>query len=177
MAERGEAIVLIGFMGTGKSSVGRALAQATGLRRYDTDQMIAQRFGMPIAQIFEQHGETAFRDAEAEALAQLPSSAAIIVTGGGAVLRPGHVEKIRRLGVVTQLTADFETLMKRLSRRATRPLLQTEDPRKTVEELLAAREPLYRAAADFTVETSGLRHEEVAERVLGGIAEARPHVG
>ena len=176
MAERGEAIVLIGFMGTGKSSVGRALAQLTGLRRYDTDQIIAQRFGMPIAQIFVQHGETAFRDAEGEALDELPNYAAIIVTGGGAVLRPAHVDKIRRLGVVAQLTADFETLLERLARRSTRPLLQTADPRKTVEELLAAREPLYRAVADFTVDTSRLRHEEVAERVLAGIEEVRPRV-
>jgi shikimate kinase len=175
MGERGEAIVLIGFMGTGKSSVGRALAQLTGFRRYDTDQMIAERFGMPVAQIFAAHGEPAFRDAEAEALAQLPASGAIIVTGGGAVLRAGHVEKIRRLGVVAQLTANFETLLERLSRRATRPLLQTPDPRKTVEELIAAREPLYSAAADFTVETSGLRHTQVAERVLAGVEEVRQH--
>ncbi|MFN2475288.1 MAG: shikimate kinase [Chthoniobacterales bacterium] len=177
MAERGEAIVLVGFMGTGKSSVGRALQQLTGLRRYDTDQMIARRFDMPIAQIFAQHGERAFRDAEAEALAELPTSAAVIVTGGGAVVAAGHVEKIRRLGVVAQLTADLDTLMERLSRRATRPLLQTADPRKTVEELLAAREPFYRAAADFTIETSGLRHDEVAARVLAGTEEVRQHVG
>ncbi|MDQ6626418.1 MAG: shikimate kinase [Verrucomicrobiota bacterium] len=173
MAERGEAIVLIGFMGTGKSSVGRALAQLTGLRRYDTDQIVARRFGMPIAQIFAQHGETAFRDAEASALDELPRSAAVIVTGGGSVLRAGHVQKIRSLGVVAQLTADLETLLERLSRRATRPLLKTADPRKTVTELLAVRGPLYREAADFTVNTSELRHDEVAERVLAGIEEVR----
>jgi shikimate kinase len=177
MEERGDAIVLIGFMGTGKSSVGRALAQLTGLPRCDTDEMITLRFGMPISQIFAQHGESVFREAEAEALAQLSNSAAVIITGGGALLRAGHVEKIRSLGLVTQLTADLETLIERLSRRATRPLLQAADPRKTVEELLALREPFYRAAADFCVETSGLRHEEVAERVLAGIEEIRERVG
>lgn len=168
--------MLIGFMGTGKSSVGRALAQRTGLRRYDTDEMVAQRFGLPIFEIFAQHGEAMFREAEAEAMAQLPSSAAVVVTGGGALLRDGQVEKIRSLGTVVQLTAELETLLERLSRRSTRPLLQTENPRQTIENLLQARAPLYQAAADFAVDTTGLRHADVAERVLTGIAELRQHV-
>jgi shikimate kinase len=153
-------------MGTGKSSVGRELARRTGLPRYDTDEMVSKCFGAPVAEIFAQHGEQAFRDAEAEALGELPAEAAVIVTGGGALLRDGSVEKVRRLGAVVQLTADLETLFARLSRRATRPLLQTADPRATIQELLRKREPLYRAAADFTVDTSNLSHDQVADAVL-----------
>ena len=165
MPERGDAIVLIGFMGTGKSSVGRALAQRTGLPRYDTDQMIAARFGLSVADIFARYGEVTFREAESEALTQLPAFRSVIVTGGGAVLREGHVEMIRRLGKVVQLTAEIDTLFERLSRRP-RPLLQTENPRATIEDLLRLREPLYRSAADIVIDTTGLRHEEVAVRVL-----------
>lgn len=177
MSERGSAIVLIGFMGAGKSSVGRALAQRTGFPRYDTDQMVAARFGLSIPEIFSQRGESAFRDAEAEALGQLPASAAVIVTGGGALLRNGHAELIQKLGTVVQLTADLETLLERVSRRTTRPLLQTENPRAMIEALLREREPLYRAAADLVIDTSELRHEEVAERVLAGIKSGvRQHV-
>ncbi|MBA3272848.1 MAG: shikimate kinase [Chthoniobacterales bacterium] len=173
MAQRGAAIVLIGFMGTGKSSVGRALAQRTGLSRYDTDQMVMQRFGVSIAEIFARCGETAFRDAEVEALEQIPRSRAIIVTGGGIVLRSQNVETIRRLGVVVNLVAAFDTLMERLQRRSTRPLLQTENPRATALELLRVRQPLYESAADVTVDTSALTHDEVADEILSQTEEIR----
>src|SRR4051812_14432229 len=173
MEGRGQAIVLVGFMGTGKSSVGRELAQRTGLPRYDTDEMVTQRFGMRIAEIFARYGEEAFRDAEAETLMQLPDQPAIVVTGGGLLLRDGHVPKVRSLGAVVQLTADLETLLERLSRRATRPLLQTPDPRGTVEELLRKRSPLYEGAADVTVDTAGKKHEEVADAVLEALERVR----
>lgn len=169
MNGRGNAIVLIGFMGTGKSSVGRELARRTNLPRYDTDEVVTKRFGFPIAEIFARHGEPAFRDAEADAIATAPDGAAIIVTGGGALLRGGQVEHVRRLGSVVRLTADVATLMARLSRRPSRPLLRADDPRAAVERLLAQREPFYRQAADFSVDTSHLTHEEVAEAVLAGL--------
>lgn len=175
MAEHGEAIVLIGFMGSGKSSAGRELAARTGWPRYDTDEMVAARYGMSIAEIFAQHGEEAFRDAETEALAQVPERPAIVATGGGIVLRAENVEHLHRFGVIVHLTADEETLFERASRRKTRPLLQTENPRKTFSEMLRVRELLYRQVADVTVDTSELRHEEVADRIMEEVAELRLH--
>src|SRR3978361_2045614 len=106
MSERGEAIVLIGFMGSGKSSVGRELGARTGLPRYDTDEMISARYGLPILEIFAQHGEDAFRAAETEALGQMPASPAILVTGGGIVLRAENVRVLRELGLLVNLAAD-----------------------------------------------------------------------
>ena len=167
MNKRGDAIVLVGFMGAGKSSVGRTLARMTGLPRFDTDELIAARFGLTIAQIFEQHGEEKFREAETETLRGLSGKgAAIVVTGGGIVLRPENRQLLRELGTVVHLSANEETLFARISRRATRPLLQTEDPRRTVQELLGKRLPLYREVADTEVDTSLLTHEEVASRIL-----------
>jgi shikimate kinase len=167
MKERGDAIVLIGFMGAGKSSVGRTLARMTGLARFDTDEMVAAQFGLTIPEIFRKHGEEKFREAETAALAQLPDKTpAIIVTGGGIVLRPENVDRLRELGTIVYLSADEETLFARISRRATRPLLQTTNPRATVAELLASRLPLYREAADIEVDTSRLKHEGVARSIL-----------
>ncbi len=170
---RGEAIVLIGFMGSGKSSIGRHLAQRTKLPRYDTDEMISARFGLKIAEIFVRFGEEEFRAAETDALGQIPARPTIVVTGGGIVLRPENVEILRQLGIIVNLAADKETLYERVSRRATRPLLQTENPRATLSEMLRLREPLYREAADFAIDTSVLRHEEVSDAILKQVQELR----
>ncbi len=167
MEGRGRAIVLIGFMGSGKSSAGRILERKTGWKRFDTDEMITARFGRPIPEIFAEFGEDKFREAESEAVDQLAEAApAVIVTGGGIVLRASNVESLRRLGRLVHLEADEETLFRRVSRRTTRPLLQTENPRATLAELLRVRLPLYRQAADVQVDTSRLTHEEVAEAIL-----------
>ena len=167
MIGRGPGIVLIGFMGAGKSSAGRALARNLGWPRFDTDEMVSARMGLSIPEIFARLGEAEFRAAESEALRQLPdNSPAIIVTGGGIVLRPENVQALRQLGRVIHLEADEETLFRRISRRASRPLLQTEDPRGTLGELLRVRQPLYREAAHAQVDTSRLSHEEVVEAVL-----------
>ena len=170
MTKRGDAIVLIGFMGAGKSSVGRALARITGLPRFDTDEIVAARFGLTIAEIFEKHGEEKFREAEMETLRTLRGKgAAIIVTGGGMVLRPENREALRELGSVIYLSADEVTLFARISRRSTRPLLRTENPRRTISELLGPRLPLYREVADTEIDTSSLTHDEVAKRILESI--------
>jgi shikimate kinase len=172
MKERGDAIVLIGFMGSGKSSVGRTLARMTRLPRFDTDEMVVARFGLTISEIFEAHGEEKFRDAETETLRELSGKGrAIIVTGGGIVLRPGNVELLRALGTIIHLGAAEATLFKRISRRTTRPLLRTENPRATVTELLRARLPLYGSAADLEVDTSALTHDEVAKMILEKIEQ------
>jgi|SRR5436190_4285442 len=167
MKKRGDAIVLIGFMGAGKSSVGRTLARMTDLGRFDTDEMIANRFGLSISEIFEAHGEHKFREAETEALRQLAGKGqSIVVTGGGIVLRRENVALLRELGTVFYLSAEEDILFARISRRTTRPLLQTANPRATLRELLAARLPLYDSAADVEVDTSRLKHEEVAKKIL-----------
>jgi len=166
MSGVGKAIVLIGFMGAGKSSVGRALARATGWPVYDTDAMIEMHFGSSIAEIFASRGETEFRLIESETLAAISDAAAIIVTGGGAVLRAENVRHMKRIGTIVYLTADEETLFERTSRRPIRPLLETENPRATMAALLLKREPLYRAAADLTVNTTVLRQGEVADTIL-----------
>ena len=172
MRGRGQSIVLIGFMGAGKSSTGKALAQKTGLPRFDTDEIVSTRFGLSVTEIFARFGEEKFRDAETEALGQLSEAAsAIIVTGGGIVLRPENVKLLRELGKVVSLEADAETLFSRISRRTTRPLLKTENPRETLVELLRIREPLYRGAADVRLDTSRLTHDEVADAILKSIEE------
>ena len=177
MSQRGEAIVLIGFMGSGKSSVGRHLAQRLRCRRYDTDELVVASLGLSIAEIFAQLGEETFRNAETEALKKIPEGRGVIVTGGGIVLRDANVRILRQLGTVVQLTASESVLVERVSRRATRPLLRTENPRATVAELLALRQPFYRAAADFVIDTSTLRHEEVADAVLEKIEQTRHRPG
>jgi shikimate kinase len=170
MKERGDAIVLIGFMGAGKSSVGRTLVRMTGLLRFDTDEMVVARFGITVAEIFDTHGEEVFREAETEALRKLAGKrGAIITTGGGILLRPENADEVRQLGTVVHLEADEETLFRRINRRTTRPLLRTENPRATLTELLRTRLPLYRAAADIEVDTSRLTHDEVAKTILNHI--------
>ena len=162
-------IILIGFMGAGKSSVGRWLERLTGLTRIDTDEIIAAQTGLSIPEIFSKHGEGWFRDAETEVLRNLaPPHPSIIVTGGGIILRPENIEMMKRLGTIVWLTGDEKKLFARASRR-TRPLLQTADPRSTFSELFRQRESLYEGAADLSVDTTPLTHDEVAAAVLSKI--------
>ena len=166
-------IVLIGFMGTGKSSVGRRLARTTGYPRYDTDQMIATALGMSITKIFAKLGEEDFREEESIVLEKLDArQPSIIVTGGGVVLRPQNVTRLHELGTVVCLTANLPTLLARLARRSHRPLLETEDRAATVQTLLRERQPLYEQAADFTVDTSSLSHDQVARSIQDSLALA-----
>ena len=172
MTPRGQSIILIGFMGAGKSTTGKALTQKTRLPHFETDELVAARFGMSVLEVFASFGEEKFRDAETDAIRQLsPESRAIIVTGGGIVLRPENVPLLRALGTVINLEADEETLFRRVSHGPPRPLLQTENPRECFIELLRKREPLYHAAADVQLDTSLLTHEEVADTILQQIGK------
>ena len=167
-----KSIVLIGMMGAGKSSVGRCLQQRTGLARLDTDEMVAAQFGIPIAQIFEKHGEEGFRIAETEVLRKLaPVRPAVVVTGGGIVVRAENVDLLKQLGTVIWVTAEEATLFERAARRNDRPLLQKENPRAVFSKLFRERESLYAAAADLRVDTSTLTHDEVAETILNRLEE------
>ncbi len=171
MSAKNRSIVLIGFMGTGKSSVGRRLARATGWPRFDTDQIIATGFGMSITEIFAKLGEKEFREEESMVLEKLDAEhPSIIVTGGGVVLRPKNVARLHELGTVVCLTANLPTLLRRLARRSHRPLLETENRAETVKILLREREPLYEEAADFAIDTSALSHDQVAQSIQDSLA-------
>ena len=170
MERTGKSIILIGMMGAGKSSVGRCLQKRTGLDCLDTDELVEARAGMSIPDIFSRHGEARFRDVETEVLMDLaPGRPAIVVTGGGIVVREANGEVLKQMGMVVWLEADEATLLQRASRRGDRPLLQTEDPGAIVSELLHARTPLYAKAADFRVDTTHRTHDEVCDVILDEI--------
>jgi shikimate kinase len=162
-----ESIVLIGMMGAGKSAVGHCLQRRTGFARFDTDEIVSSKLGMPISEIFSKHGENKFREVEKEALkAPATRQPVVIVTGGGIVLREENLDLLKRLGVVVWLEADAKTLFKRASQGGNRPLLQRKNPRKAFTKMLQERLPLYAKIADIRVDTSMLTDEEVAVAIL-----------
>ncbi|HEX8312828.1 MAG TPA: shikimate kinase [Chthoniobacteraceae bacterium] len=162
-----ENVVLIGFMGTGKSSIGRLLAARLRFKFVDTDQMIVEKAGCEIPQIFADHGEAHFRDMETEALSSLAQAERrVVATGGGIVVREENRTLLRALGLVVALTASEDVIFRRVSRNQKRPLLETPNPRETISRMLAARQPQYAEAAQFSVDTSDLTHAEVAEAIM-----------
>ena len=163
----GDNLVLIGPMGSGKSSLARQLARLTARRWVDTDKMVVQRVGLPITEIFAQQGEATFRQLETEALTSLRQEHRLIVaTGGGIVTQPDNLSLLRSLGCVIFLTASLEVLFERVSRNQHRPLLHTADPAGTLRELYARRLPLYTACAHFVVNTTSGTHETLALEVV-----------
>jgi shikimate kinase len=155
------------MMGAGKSSVGRCLHRRTGFALHDTDEIVASKFGISIPEIFARHGEKKFREAETEALRQMPTEEQkIIITGGGVVLRKENVEILRSDAAIVWLDGDDETLFARASRKQNRPLLQTKNPRKAFSQILGARRSLYANLADVRIDTSILTDEEVAVAIL-----------
>ncbi len=158
-------------MGSGKSSVGRMLARELRFQFLDTDMIIEDRARMAIKDIFARYGEERFRERETAALESLVGVRRhVLATGGGIVTQPRNLPILHRLGWVVQLKADPEELFRRVARSRDRPLLQVANPQDRVNEMFATRQPLYLAAADFTVDSTGLRREEVVDKVL---AEAR----
>ncbi len=169
-------IVLVGFMATGKSTVGRALAQRLSFSVVDTDDMIERKAGKPISQIFADDGEGAFRELEAETAREVANlSRHVIITGGGIVLRHSNMSALKQAGPVFCLTASPEEILRRTQGTSHRPLLQTADPLATIRELLATRAPFY-AAADHTVETTGVPLGRVVARILEVITVHHPGI-
>ena len=161
------AIALIGFMGAGKSAVGRELSRRIGWPRHDTDEMMREQFGISIPDIFARHGEPAFRDAETALLKKLRRGiAGIVVTGGGIILRTENVQLPRGMGRIIWLDADEEVLWQRLSKHSTRPLLQTPDPRARFAELLRERLPFYQSAADNRINTTSNSIAQVTDEII-----------
>ncbi len=165
-------------MGCGKSSVGRRLAGLTGHRFVDTDDLVSQAENKSIAEIFAASGEEGFRGIESRVLSDLVGVAGIILaTGGGAILREANRNAMRKIGTVAWLDADPDALFERASRSQRRPLLQTENPRQTFDELLASRRAIYEQAADFRVDSTGLPHDEVAHALLEQTMRLKSHIG
>jgi len=159
-------IVLIGLMGSGKSSVGRCIAQKSGMEFIDTDELIVQKAGKPISKIFEDDGEPIFRDIEAETVLNASQKQGCVVsTGGGAVLRDENVENLKKNGVLFFLQASPETLYERIKDDDSRPLLRGDDPVGILRRILTAREPFY-GQADFRVDTENLLLEQVCDEIL-----------
>lgn len=146
---------LVGLMGAGKTTVGRALARATQKTFYDSDHDIEARTGAKIPMIFEIEGESGFREREAESIAELTQLHGIVLgTGGGVILNPNNRKLLRRNGYVIYLRASPEELYSRTCHDKNRPLLQTADPLGKLKELYEIRDPLYREVADLVIDTS-----------------------
>jgi shikimate kinase len=161
------AIALIGFMGTGKSAVGRELSRRIGWPRHDTDEMIRAQFGISIPDIFARYGEPAFRDAETALLKTLRRGIpGIVVTGGGIVLRIQNVNLLRGMGRIVWLDGDEEVLWRRVSKHSTRPLLRTPNPRARFAELLRERLTLYQSAADYRINTTINSIAQVTDEII-----------
>ena len=158
-------LILVGFMGTGKSTLGRHLAQSWHRRFLDTDHEIERLARMKIPDIFEQKGEPEFRRLEREWVeTQMPDGGTVIATGGGMVVPEGMPELMKTKGVVICLFASPETIYRRTSGSSHRPLLRTEDPLARIRELLAGREPAY-LRAGTAVLTDGRNMPDIAAAV------------
>lgn len=158
-------IALVGLMGVGKTTVGRRLAKVMGRPFFDSDDEIERASGRTVAGYFRDHGEEAFRDGERRVVERLLGEGpCIIATGGGAFIHPPTHELLKEKALVVWLKGDFETIMERVSRKNTRPLLQVPDPRAKMRELMEVREPLY-AQAHITVPVSKGSHMKTVGRI------------
>ncbi|MBX9742703.1 MAG: shikimate kinase [Chthoniobacterales bacterium] len=160
-------IILIGFMGSGKTSIGKRLASALNYTYFDTDQLIVERTKMSISELMELQGEAAFRKLEAEVLENfLEKKNCVLSTGGGIVLHPKNQELLQQLGTVIWLHAAPEILFERATRNPHRPLLQVENPRRTFYQLLTARLLLYEGLSHFKIDTTKLSYHQTIEAVI-----------
>lgn len=174
-------IILIGYMGCGKSTVGRSLAETSAVAFLDTDARIEEKEGIPISEIFSKKGESYFRDMETECLKALlrekaaPSKACedvlkerkgcVISVGGGLPVREENRTLLRQLGKVIYLKAGPDTVYERIKGDTTRPLLQTEDPMRKIREMMAAREEKYQAAAHMVIDVDGKTVADIIEEI------------
>ena len=162
-------IVLIGMMGAGKSTIGRRLAARLRLPFLDADVEIETAAGMSIPDIFLAHGEPYFRDGEARVIARLlESGPAVLAPGGGALMREETRCRIADKAVSIWLKADVDVIMRRVRRRADRPLLQTADPEATVTRLITEREPLYQAA-NLTIASREVPHDKIVDECVDAL--------
>ncbi|RJO63572.1 MAG: shikimate kinase [Candidatus Omnitrophota bacterium] len=164
-------IYLVGFMGTGKSVVGQELARQRKNKFVDLDELIEEKEGRPIKDIFAEEGEPCFRTIETRALKETSTKSNMVVScGGGIVLDEGNVAIMKETGFVICLTATADVILERTRLHTHRPLLNVPSPKGTIESLMKVRAPFY-ARADFTVDTSRKSIKETAEAVLAFIAK------
>ena len=160
-------LFLIGPMGAGKSAVGRQLARMLHLSFLDSDEEIEKRTGVDIPFIFEKEGEAGFRKREAKAVDDLSNmDGVVLATGGGAILDPQNRSKLGARGYVVYLRTSVDQQLQRTSRGRDRPLLDNDDPRQVLDDLMTEREPLYLEIADLTVDTDGRKVSAVANEIL-----------
>lgn len=166
------AIVLVGMMGSGKSSVGRRLAARLGLPFVDADTEIETAAHMTIPEIFAQRGEAEFREGERRVISRVLTTRAplVLATGGGAFMNAETRERVKELGISIWLKAEPDVLMRRVRKRSNRPLLQTADPEATLRRMLAEREPVY-ALADITILSSDEPHEVVVGETIAALSD------
>lgn len=167
-------IVLTGFMGTGKTAVGKKLAKELHMEYIDTDTMIEEGTQMSIPKIFKKWGETSFRDLETKAIKCLGIlDNFVISTGGGVVLKEENMKELEKKGVIICLRASIDVILKRTSKNKKRPLLEEScDARKKIEDLLEYREPFYKRA-DFTVDTSDPNTNDIVKEIIEFIEKKR----
>ena len=162
-------VVLVGLMGAGKTSIGRRLAARAGLPFVDADNEIAAAAGCSVEDIFELHGEAAFRDGERRVIARLLQGPRhVLATGGGAYMDPETRKHIRECGVSVWLRAELDTLVRRTSRRSDRPLLKGGRQRHVLTRLMEQRYPIY-AEADIVVDSSDDPAEQTVDRVVAAL--------
>jgi shikimate kinase len=160
-------IFLVGMMGAGKTTIGRALAQRLDRPFIDTDRLLVERCGVPVATIFEIEGEAGFRRRESALLAEVSvQPGQVIATGGGAILDPANRAVMHRHGTVIYLRARLESLWERTRHDSSRPLLATPDPRGRLAELLAERDPLYRETAHLVMDTGSQSAATLVGRIV-----------
>ena len=159
-------IVLVGFMGTGKTSVGKRLAERLEMPMIDTDDIITEDSGMDIPDIFARYGEPHFRDLESAAVCKAANlEGHVISTGGGVVLRASNLDMLKRTGVAFCLTATSEEIWRRVGSETHRPLLQAPNPLSKIEQMLIERRPFY-AHADYEIPTTGLSIKAVTDKIV-----------
>lgn len=161
-------IALIGFMGAGKTAVGRRLAEKLGKGLIETDKLIEKKAGKSIPDIFSQDGEAVFRQLEVEVIGEVSGNKnQVIACGGGVVLNRQNVDCLKEGAVVVYLTAPPEVVLQRvLADTSVRPLLKSRDKAQTIRRLMKCRKPLYEQAADITIDTSEMDIDEVAEHII-----------
>ncbi len=160
-------IFLVGLMGSGKTTIGRALAKKLNLRFVDADQEIEARTGASIPLIFEIEGEASFRQREADVIRDLTAQQGIVLaTGGGAVLNEQSRRYLRERGIVIYLRASANSILQRTSHDRNRPLLQTADPKAKIEELSRQRAPLYQEVAHIIIETGRPNVQSVLQNIF-----------
>ncbi|UCD72147.1 MAG: chorismate synthase [Syntrophobacterales bacterium] len=164
-------LILIGFMGVGKTSVGERLAERLGCPLIDTDALIEEVYSMTVAEIFEKYGEASFRKTEKAVVERVSKlRECVIATGGGVVLDRENIDRLKGHGLLIHLSLSPRAIYRRIGSEAKRPLLKTNNPRKILKALFQSREALYRAYSDFTVERNGMNVEETVERILEMVA-------